>query len=103
MRAKLSAVCLGIEEKTFVKKDTGEVIAYRKAKFSTRGTTETFSLKVSLDFDVASLIEYQDAFLLVDFRFDDRYNAFTGRLVNLYPDAKSMAAASFRSRAEERA
>lgn len=77
MRAKLSAVCLGIEEKTFVKKDTGEVIAYRKAKFSTRGTTETFSLEVPLDFDVASLIEYQDA--------------------------KSMAAASFLSRAEERA
>ena len=40
MRAKVKAVCLGIEKDDFTKKDTGEVITYRRAKFSVRGTTE---------------------------------------------------------------
>ena len=102
MRAKLTAICLGIEENSFVKKDTGEIISYRRAKFSTRGTTETFVLSVPQDFDVALLSDYQDAHMLVDFRFDDRYGTFKGRLLNLYPDAKALAAASNLSQQEQR-
>lgn len=102
MRAKLTAVCLGIEENSFVKKDTGEVISYRRAKFSTRGTTETFVLSVPQDFDTAMLSDYQDAHMLVDFRFDEKYGTFKGRLLNLYPDAKTMAAATTLSQQEER-
>ncbi|WP_302396357.1 hypothetical protein [Eggerthella sinensis] len=102
MRAKLSAVCLGIDENSFVKKDTGEVIEYRRAKFSTRGTTETFVLSVPKDVDCSSLSEYADAHMLVEFRFDEKYGTFKGRLLNLYPDAKAMAAASSLSQAEER-
>ncbi len=40
MRAKVKAVCLSIEKNDFTKKGTGEVITYRRAKFSVRGTTE---------------------------------------------------------------
>lgn len=101
MRAKLSAVCLGIEGKSFVKKETGEVIDYRRAKFSTRGTTETFVLSVPQDLDCSILSDYQDAHMLVEFRFDEKYGTFKGRLLNLYPDAKAMAAASTLSQMEQ--
>ena len=102
MRAKLSAVCLGVDENSFVKKDTGEVISYRRAKFSTRGPTETFVLAVPMDFDASALAEYSDAHMLVEFRFDEKYGTFKGRLLNLYPDAKTMAAATMHSQAEQR-
>lgn len=102
MRAKLSAVYLGIQENEFVKKDTGEVIAYRRAKFSTRGTMETFVLAVPKDLDCSLLSDYADAHMLVDFRFDEKFGTFKGRLLNVYPDAKAMSAAGNLSQSEER-
>lgn len=102
MRAKLSAVCLGIDQNSFVKRDTGEVIEYRRAKFSTRGTTETFVLSVPKDLECSLLSEYADAHMLVEFRFDEKYGTFKGRLLNLYPDVKAMVSASNLSQAEER-
>ncbi|QOS69864.1 hypothetical protein GS424_008525 [Eggerthella guodeyinii] len=104
MRAKLSAVCLGLEAKSFDKKDASgkvvEVIDYRRAKFSTRGTTETFVLSVPRDLDCSLLADYQDAHMLVEFRFDEKYGTFKGRLLNLFSDAKAMAAAPLLSQSE---
>lgn len=102
MRAKLTGVYLGTLEKDFKDKQTGELITYRKAKFSTRGTMETFVLSLPMDFDASLLSDYQEAFMLVDFRFDEKYGTFKGRLLNLYPDAKAMAAASTLSQQEQR-
>ena len=100
MRAKLFAVCLGIDQNSFVKRDTGEVIEYRRAKFSTRGTTETFVLSVPKDLECSLLSEYADAHMLVEFRFDEKFGTFKGRLLNLFPDAKAMAAAPLLSQSE---
>lgn len=102
MRAKVKAVYLGSLCNDFKDKQTGEVISYRKAQFDVRGAMETFQLSVPKDLDCACLKEYQDAFLLVDFRYDDKFKNFKGRLVNVYPTEKAWLEASGLTQAEER-
>lgn len=102
MRAKVKAVYLGSLTKSFDNKSTGEKVEYRRAQFDIRGKMDTFVLGMPLDFDASLLKEYQDAYLLIDFAYDAKFNNFKGRLVNLYPDEKTWLAAPELSQAEER-
>lgn len=103
MRAKVSAVYLGSVENSFVDKSNGETVFYRKANFSVRGTAESFLLSIPKDLDASALKEYQDAYLLVDFRYDAKFNNFKGKLVNVYPSEKVWKDAPALSQSEEKA
>ncbi|WP_102374661.1 hypothetical protein [Raoultibacter massiliensis] len=103
MRAKVSAVYLGVVENSFVDKSNGETVFYRRANFSVRGTADTFILAVPKDLDISVLKDYQDSYLLVDFRFDPKFNTFKGRLVNVYPTEKVWKDAPSLSQSEEKA
>lgn len=103
MRAKVTAVYLGSVENSFVDKSNGETVFYRRANFSVRGTADTFILAVPKELDISVLKEYQDSFLLVDFRFDPKFNNFKGRLANVYPTEKIWKDAPLLAQSEEKA
>ena len=74
--------------------DDGEVIDWCNAAFSTPGTADTFVLKVNQDkVDPGSLNPYRVNFLLVDFRYDKKYNTYKGYIVDVFDSEADMNAA----------
>ena len=100
MRAKVEAVFLGLEESSFVDKKTGEVVDFRRATFNVRNTPDTFTLSVPKGVTVDRLVQYTDAFMIVDFRFNSANRTFKGHLVNVLADAKALSSAPLLSEEE---
>lgn len=101
MRAKSVAVFLGLLENDFTNKDTGELVHYRKATFQNPDDpTDIYTVGVPAGVDVSCLIQYAPCYLLLDFRFSQQYGNFRGRLVNVFPDADTMAYAPALTQAE---
>lgn len=100
MRAKVQAVFLGIQENEFTDRKSGEVVKFKRATFNVRNSPETFQLGVPKDLDHSLLAPYADAFILVDFRYNEAARNFTGRVANVYSDLKSMESAPLLSQKE---
>lgn len=100
MRAKVTAVFLGIQENSFIDKKTGEKIEFKRATFNVRNSSETFELGIPKDLDTTFLNQYQDAYLLLDLRYNQASRNYTGRVVNVYPDEDTMNFAPMLSQSE---
>lgn len=95
MLTKVGSVFLGFSNGDFVT-DDGEKIDWCNAAFSTPGTADTFVLKVNQDkVDPGSLNPYRVNFLLVDFRYDKKYNTYKGYIVDVFDSEADMNAAPF--------
>lgn len=93
MLTKVGSVFLGFSNGDFLT-DDGEVIDWCNAAFSTPGTADTFVLKVNQDkVDPGSLNPYRVNFLLVDFRYDKKYNTYKGYIVDVFDSEADMNAA----------
>lgn len=93
MLTKVGSVFLGFSNGDFVTED-GEKIDWCNAAFSTPGTADTFVLKVNQDkVDPGSLNPYRVNFLLVDFRYDKKYNTYKGYIVDVFGSEADMNAA----------
>ena len=78
MLAKVCSVFTGYSKGDFVSED-GEVIDWCNAAFSVPGTAD-------------ELKPYRANFLLVDFRFDKKYNTYKGYIVKVFPSEAAMNA-----------
>ena len=91
MLTKVGSVFLGFSNGDFL---TDDVIDWCNAAFSTPGTADTFVLKVNQDkVDPGSLNPYRVNFLLVDFRYDKKYNTYKGYIVDVFDSEADMNAA----------
>ena len=92
MLTKVGSVFLGFSNGDFVTED-GEKIDWCNAAFSTPGTADTFLLKVNQDkVDPDVLTPYRVNFLLVDFRYDKKYNTYKGYIVDVFDSEADMNA-----------
>ena len=92
MLTKVGSVFLGFSNGDFVTED-GEKIDWCNAAFSPPGTADTFVLKVNQDkVDPDVLTPYRVNFLLVDFRYDKKYNTYKGYIVKVFPSEAAMNA-----------
>lgn len=92
MLTKVASVFLGFSSGDFVSED-GEKIDWCNAAFSTPGTADTNVLKVNQDkVDPDVLTPYRVNFLLVDFRYDKKYNTYKGYIVDVFDSEADMNA-----------
>lgn len=93
MLTKVASVFLGFSSGDFVSED-GEKIDWCNAAFSVPSTADTFVLKVNQDkVDPDVLTPYRVNFLLVDFRYDKKYNTYKGYIVDVFDSEADMNAA----------
>ena len=92
MLAKVCSVFTGYSKGDFVSED-GEVIDWCNAAFSVPGTADMLLLKVNQkEVEPDELKPYRANFLLVDFRFDKKYNTYKGYIVKVFPSEAAMNA-----------
>ena len=96
MLAKVCSVFTGYYKKKTgwvgVEED-GEVIDWCNAAFSVPGTADMLLLKVNQkEVEPDELKPYRANFLLVDFRFDKKYNTYKGYIVKVFPSEAAMNA-----------
>lgn len=92
MLVKMCSVFTGFSNGDFVS-DDGVKIDWCNAAFSVPGTADTFVLRVNQDeCDPEELAPYRANFLLVDFRYDKKFNTFKGYICKIYPNEAAMNA-----------
>lgn len=92
MLSKVCSVFTGYSKGDFVSED-GELIGWCNAAFSVPGTADTLVLKVNQkEVEPDDLKPYRANFLLVDFRFDKKYNTYKGYIVKVYDSEAAMNA-----------
>ena len=81
LKVEAKAVYIGANEGSFTGRD-GSEIHFRKAKFSIRDSADMFTLSVDKDCNLDALISYQDAYLLIDFSYNEKSAIWNGRLLD---------------------
>lgn len=95
MRAKVIGVFIGITEGEFKPDNSSDTIKFRNASFAVRNSAETFVLKVRADADMSHLRQFDDAYMLVDCRYDAKFKNYTCRIIQCFANEKELNAASY--------
>ena len=93
MLAKVCSVFTGYSKGDF-EGEKGETIKWCNAAFSVPGSADTFLLKVNTDeVNPDLLVPYKANYLMVDFRFDKKFNNWKGYIVEVFQSRTDMEAA----------
>lgn len=92
MLAKTCSVFVGYSKGEF-EGEKGDTIDWCNAAFSVPGTADTFLLKVNLkEVNPDLLVPYKGNYLLVDFRYDKKFNNWKGYIVKVFDSEEAMNA-----------
>ncbi|WP_304426548.1 hypothetical protein [uncultured Adlercreutzia sp.] len=90
MLAKVCSVFTGYSKGDF-EGEKGEKIKWCNAAFSVPGTADQFILKVNLDeVNPDLLVAYKANYLMVDFRYDKKFNNWKGYIVQVFSTRDEM-------------